>query len=76
SWLIKNTTLAKQDKYNKLDRPAHDYGVLAVWDNQKKEYVITFRCIAENTTYSSATAYVIGDVVNNGTTFGFENIPI
>ncbi len=76
SFLKKYTTLAKLSQYNNEDRPAHDYGVLAGWDNQKKEYNITLKLIAKNTDYSTATAYVIGNVVNNGTTFGFENIPI
>jgi hypothetical protein len=76
SFLLKNTTLSKQDKYNKVDRPAHDYGVLAAWDNQKKEYVVTFNCVAENRNYNAGIANSVGEVLNGGTTFGFENIPI
>jgi hypothetical protein len=76
SFLLKHTTLSKQDKYNKVDRPAHDFGVLAAWDNQKKEYVVTFNCVAENRDYNAGIANSVGEILNGGTTFGFENIPI
>jgi hypothetical protein len=76
SFLLKNTTLALLNGYNNEDRPAHDFGVLGSWDNQKKEYVLTFRLIAKNRNYERYVPNAVGDVLSGGTTFGFENIPI
>lgn len=76
SFLIQNTTLFKPSEYNNLDTPAKDWGVIGAWDNQKKEYVVTFRGVAKYTTYDSGTTYGLGDVVTDGNTFGFDELPV
>lgn len=74
SFLIQNTTLFKPSEYNNEDTPAKDWGVLGTWDNQKKEYVITFRGVAKYTDFVLADSYVKGDVVFDNESFGFNGI--
>ena len=73
SFLIQNTTLFKPSEYNNEDTPAKDFGVLAAWDNQKKEYVITFRGVAKYTDFVLTDSYVKGDVVFDNEYFGFSS---
>lgn len=73
SFLIQNTTLFKPNDYNNLDTPAKDWGIIGVWDNQKKEYVITFRGVAKYTNFVLSNSYNQGDVVFDNEYFGFNN---
>jgi hypothetical protein len=76
SFLIQNTTLFKPSEYNNEDTPAKDWGVLGTWDNQKKEYVITFRGVAKYTDFVLADSYVKGDVVFDNESFGYDGLPV
>ena len=76
SFLLKYTTLGNLNEYNNPDRPAHDYGILARWDNQKKEYVCTFRLVAKHREIADDVPNLVGDIVTNGDVFGFENFPV
>lgn len=76
SFLLKYTTLGNLNEYNNPDRPAHDYGILARWDNQKKEYVCTFRLVAKHREITDDVPNLVGDIVTNGDVFGFENFPV
>jgi len=76
SFLIQNTTLFKPSEYNNEDTPAKDWGVLGTWDNQKKEYVITFRGVAKYTDFVLADSYVKGNVVFDNEGFGYDGLPV
>lgn len=64
------------DISNIEDAPTRFYGVHGVWNDLKKQYILTFRGIRKHTTWSNALEYAKGDWVTDGTTFGFEEIPV
>jgi hypothetical protein len=64
------------DPSNIEDTPTRFYGVHGVWNDLKKQYILTFRGIRKHTIWDSETPYEKGDWVADGTTFGFEGIPV
>lgn len=64
------------DISNIEDAPTRFYGVHGVWNDLKKQYILTFRGIRKHTTWSNTLEYAKGDWVTDGTTFGFEEIPV
>lgn len=76
--LTNRTFLALQNEYNNLDRPAHDYGCHAVWNNQTKEYILTLTLVPKATLFipNNRDPYAKGDWVYTEDTWGFENIPV
>jgi hypothetical protein len=64
------------DISNIEDTPTRFYGVHGVWNDLKKQYILTFRGIRKHTTWANDVAYEKGEWVTIGTTFGFEGIPI
>ena len=64
------------DVSNIEDTPTRFYGVHGVWNDLKKQYILTFRGIRKHTIFNIENSYTKGDWVTDETTFGFEGIPV
>ena len=64
------------DVSNIEDTPTRFYGVHGVWNDLKKQYILTFRGIRKHTIWSDEIEYQKGEWVTDETTFGFEGIPV
>jgi hypothetical protein len=64
------------DPSNIEDTPTRFYGVHGVWNDLKKQYILTFRGIRKHTIWDGETPYAKGEWVTDETTFGFEGIPV
>ena len=64
------------DVSNIEDTPTRFYGVHGVWNDLKKQYILTFRGIRKHTIWDGETPYAKGEWVTDETTFGFEGIPV
>ena len=64
------------DISNIEDAPTRFYGVHGVWNDLKKQYILTFRGIRKHTVFNIENSYTKGDWVTDETTFGFEGIPV
>jgi hypothetical protein len=64
------------DVSNIEDTPTRFYGVHGVWNDLKKQYILTFRGIRKHTIWNDEIEYQKGEWVTDETTFGFEGIPV
>lgn len=71
-----HTLAAYQNGYNEVDAPANNWGCHAVWDNIRKEYILTLRVIPELSENGLASYSKNEFVQSVDEIWGFEQFPV